>query len=192
MAAPKKPLTVQVPSSVRDEIEQVARKTERSVAFIVKRALSAAPPDVVAIDDASAKVALAITTGEDDSADLLTKIKAAAKAPATLDDRIAGAWAQTRTKFSAWMEKTAVVDAGEKADDLDQGLRESADPKTSPARLTELAKSEYPRVRALVAAHASTPVELFASLAKDREPVVREAVVENSAAPKSSREDADR
>jgi hypothetical protein len=58
---------------------------------------------------------------------------------------------------------------------LDAGLREAAAPDAAPARHDELARSAYPRVRALVAAHAATGDATLARLAEDRERVVREA-----------------
>ena len=72
----RKPLVVQVPATVADEINDAARRTQRSVAFIVRRALAAAPAaQLVPTGD---RAPFPIVTDEDDPADTLPKIKAAA------------------------------------------------------------------------------------------------------------------
>jgi len=170
---PRKPLTVQVPLEVAGEIADAARRTQRSIAFIVRRALGAAP-NATNVPQGD-RQALVLTTDEDDPADTLTKIEAAAKTR-SLDDAIAAAWTETRARFHAWIAREEAACQAERADDLDAALRDSQDPKVSVERLTTLASSEYPKVRALVAVHAACPAEVRARLAEDKEPYVRDAV----------------
>jgi hypothetical protein len=170
---PRKPITVQLPREVATEIADAAARTQRSVAFIVRRALGAAPNAPPASH--GEKHELALTTGEDDPADMLTKIKAMAK-ERSLDHAIAAAWLETRARFHAWIAREEAAGEAERADDLDAALRESQDPGTSAARLTALASSEYPKVRALIAIHPACPAEILTKLAQDKEPYVRDAV----------------
>ena len=171
---PRKPLTVSLPQTVADELADAARRTQRSVAFIVRRALGAAPnaPDR-SVD--GERVPLALTTDEDDPADTLTKIKAAAKERA-LEDAIAAAWLETRARFHAWIAREEAAAQAENADDLDTALGQAQDPKATVEILVRLAANEYPKVRALVAIHPATPPEALARLAQDKEPYVRDAV----------------
>ena len=172
--------TLSLPPSVADELTAASARAERSVGFLVlgalksSGALTEAPPS-------GARVAIALSTDDDDPRDLpscLTKL-VAEKAPGrNLDDAIALAWLSRRTQILAWVDRVAEVNEGERADDLDEGLRVAADPKTTAATLVQLAKSEYPRVRALVAAHASAPAEALKILGTDRERIVREALLE--------------
>jgi hypothetical protein len=171
---PRKPLTVSLPRDVADELADAARRTQRSVAFIVRRALGAAPN----ASDAGApseRVDLALTTDEDDPPDTATKIKAAAKGR-SLDDAIAAAWRETRARFHAWIAREEAAATAERADDLDTSLADAQAASTPVARLTALASSEYPKVRALVAIHPSTPPDVLAKLSQDKEPYVRDAV----------------
>jgi len=174
----RKPLTILVPRSVADEIADAAQRTHRSVAFIVRRALAAG---LAAADsaDAGETAELVITTDDDDPADTNAKIKAAA-GERSLDVAIAGAWTATRARFHAWIAREEAAREAELADDLDLGLRDAAASGTSAERLAQLAKSEYPKVRALVAAHASTPADALAALRKDRDRTVREAATARS------------
>lgn len=119
--------------------------------------------------------ALALTTDEDDPPNVQAKLKAAAKGR-TLDEAIAAAWAANRTRFQQWAERESQAAQAERADDLDEGLKAAADADTPAARLAELARSDYPKIRALVAVHPRTPAEVLAVLAEDRERYVREAV----------------
>jgi hypothetical protein len=170
----RKPLTVQVPSEVAGEIEDAARRTQRSVAFIVRRALGAAP-NALPVSPTGEKRELVLATGEDDPADTPTKIKSLAKGR-SLDDAITAAWTETRARFHAWIAREESVGQAEHADHLDTSLRDAQDPKTAAARLIALASSEYPKVRALVAIHAACPADVLTRLAQDKEPYVRDAV----------------
>jgi hypothetical protein len=169
----RKPLTVQVAVLVADEIGDAARRTRRSVAFIVRRALGAAPNAQVVPE--GERVALQLTTDEDDPADTLSKIKAHGQRDLSLDDAVAAAWLATRARFQAWIAREEDAARAEDAHDLDTELKDAGAPSTTVARLIELSKSEYPKVRALVAVHASTPPEVLKVLATDREPYVRDA-----------------
>jgi hypothetical protein len=82
----------------------------------------------------------------------------------------------TRARFAAWIAREQQAQEAERADDLDAGLRDAADPNAAPARLTALATSEYVRVRALVAAHPAAPPEALALLRDDKDRIVREAL----------------
>ncbi len=165
-------LKLMLPAEVAQEIARVAASTQRSTAFITLRALVAAPKDAVA---EAGDTSFSLSLDDDDPATTLTKIKAVAgKRP--LDQAVAGAWAQTRSRFAKWLEKESAARQAEDASDLDAALAEAQAPGTSADRLAVLAGSEYPRVRALVAAHVGTPPTALASLAKDREPYVRDAV----------------
>jgi hypothetical protein len=169
----KKTQVLELPTAVRDEIVEVARRAQRSVAFVVHRALVAgkgvgAPPD-------GPRAPLPLALDEDDPPSLPGKISAAAGAR-PLDDAVAAAWSAARDKFQAWLKRADEASEAERADDLDTGLRDAAAPTTPAARLAALAKSEYVRVRALVAAHPSTPSAVRAELARDADRVVRAAV----------------
>jgi len=161
-----------VPAEVAREIADVARRTRRSVAFVVRRAIGSGPPPGDA--PTGALVELALTTDDDDPANLPAKIKAAA-GDRDLGAAIAAAWGATREKFLAWAAREAEAAQAERADDLDAALAEAAAPDTTPDRLAALSSSEYVRVRALVAAHPRTPPDLRARLAADKDRVVREA-----------------
>ncbi len=152
------------------EIRQVAAGVGRSVAFVVERALAAAPSAV----GSSGSESLLLTADEDDPADLMKRIEKRAGAR-DLGAAIAGSWAATRARFLSWVDREKAAQQAERADDLDAALADAARATTSVARLSELAGSVYPKVRALVAAHPSTPDEVRAKLATDREPYVREA-----------------
>ena len=167
-----------LPKQVADEIINVASRTQRSTAFIVLRALMAAPKDALA---AAGPTALMLALDDDDPATTLSKIKTTVgKRP--LDEAVSGAWAETRQRFSKWLDKEATAREAENADDLDQGLTAAKDPRTSATALNDLAGSEYPRVRALVAVHPATEASTLAKLAQDREPYVRAAVEKRSEA----------
>jgi hypothetical protein len=179
----RKPLTVTLPRPIADEIAGVAKRTERSPAFIVRRAFAAAAQEKTQpltaaaslVTTPSDKVILSIDTDEDDPPNTAARIREAA-GKASLEDALTSAWLSTRKRFLQWAEREESAGQAERADDLDTGLREAADPSTSQDRLVELSKSEYPKIRALVAAHASTPKEALERLAGDKEPYVRDAV----------------
>lgn len=170
---PRKPLTVSVPPEVAGEIAEAARRTHRSIAFIVRRALAACKDAPAA--PAGERAPLQLTTDDDDPPDTAARIKAAAGAR-PLDDAIAAAWIATRARFQAWIAREEAAAQAERADELDDSLRDARDPSTPVDKLRALAGSAYPKVRALVAAHPSTPPDVLSRLAKDREPYVREAV----------------
>jgi hypothetical protein len=193
--------SVDVPVVVRDEIEAAARRAQRSVAFIVARALAAGradaknahaparnahgqtaknshpvdkkrtPPDEKNAHSNGELVALTLTLDEDDAPETAARLRAASGAT------VAAAWLETRARFAAWIARIESADAAERADDLDAALRDAAAPSTPAARLAELAGSDYPRVRALVAAHPSTAAATLALLACDRERTVRAAAL---------------
>ena len=174
---PKPKLALQVPAAVADELRVAARDSERSVAFLVLGALRSAA--VLSGDVPAARTALDVTSDDDDPKDLVARLKklAADKAKGrTLDEAVALAWVQRRVAILAWVKRISSVDEGQAADDLDEGLRLAADPTSTPAQLDELAKSPYVKVRALVAAHASTPAAALEVLRADRDRVVKAAL----------------
>jgi len=149
----------------------VARRAQRSVAFVVHRTLltgKAAAPVT------GPTAPLALTTDEDDPPSLSAKLHLAAAGRA-LDQALVASWPLAREKFQAWLARLEEASQAERADDLDRALAEAADRATAPARLAELAKSEYPKVRALVAAHPAAPPDALERLRADRERSVREA-----------------
>ena len=161
--------TILLPRAVSDDIADAARRTHRSVAFIVARALAAAKEAAPATLDGEL-APLTITSDEDDPPNALKAAKSADP------QHLAGAWLATRARFAAWIAREEAAQAAERADDLDAGLRDASDGKVAPARLVELARSEYVRVRALVAVHPHAPPEALTLLAQDRDRVVREAL----------------
>ena len=169
MSAKTKPLTVELPRAIAAEIADAAHKTHRSTTFIVARALSAGRGATKFPLDGEL-VPLTLTSDDDDPPSAVTAVK-----KATGDD-VAAAWISTRDRFAAWIAREVAAQANEHADDLDAGLRDAADPKASPARLSELAGSEYVKVRALVAQHPATPADALARLAADSDRVVRAAL----------------
>jgi hypothetical protein len=178
--AAKKPIKIEVAATVAKEIEHAAELAERSVAYIVHKALAVAKGAGAA--PSGDVTPLHISTNEDDPADLVKKIETLAGKTA-LGAAVGGAWVATRDRFAAWLKQLESARGAENADDLDSQLAEAAVATTTLARLVALSKSEYPRVRILVAQHANVSAELLVTLAKDREPAVRDAVANNPAAP---------
>jgi hypothetical protein len=172
---PRRPasLKVELPTSIADEIVATAAAVGRSVAFVVDRALTAAPA-AAPVADAGPRRVLAITTDEDDSPRVLTRARAAAP------ETITAAWTATRERFAAWVARAQEAARAEAADDLDAGLRDAADPATPPDRLLALTANEYPRVRALVARNPAAPPEALARLRADRDRGVQAALVERA------------
>jgi hypothetical protein len=164
-----KPPTIELPAALADEIATAARKTHRSVAFIVARAL-AAGKDATILPLVGDLTPLVLTSDEDDPPRALASVHKASSGA------IAAAWTATRARFAAWIQREEEAQAAERAEDLDAGLRDAADATCAPARLVELARSEYVRVRALVARHPAAPAEALARLAADPDRVVREAL----------------
>jgi hypothetical protein len=163
---PKKAPVLQLPQTIVEEIADIARRAQRSVAFVVVRAVAAAkdtPPQKITIPTAP----LALTTDDEDPANLLKQLPGA--------EAVAAAWPIAREKFLAWVRRLEEAAQAERADDLDAALAHAADANTPPARLAELARSEYPKVRALVAVHANTAADVRDKLKQDRERSVREA-----------------
>lgn len=169
-----KNLKIKLPPDVAAEITQVAERTQRSTAFIALRALLAGGKTAPVVATPN-MLPFELRVDDDDPASTFAKIKAAA-GPLPLDQALAGAWASTRQRFAQWLEQESTARQAEAADELDQGLAEATSTSTPAARLVILASSDYPRIRALVAAHANTPEAVVAKLAKDKEPYVREAV----------------
>jgi hypothetical protein len=164
-----KAATIDLPSAIADEIADAAHKTHRSTAFILARAL-AAGKGAPAVALAAPLKPLPLTSDEDDPASAL----AAAKKATTAD--VAAAWTATRARFAAWIAREVEAQKAERADDLDAGLRDAADPKTPPPRMIELARSEYVRVRTTLIANPAVSPEALAVLAADKDRVVREAL----------------
>jgi len=162
---------VLVSAATAAEMAEVAVAVRRSVAFVVERALSAAPDAVGFAGD----TALELVLDEDDPADLRARIVKRAGGR-LLDGAVNAAWLASRTRFFAWAEREREAQAAERADDLDAELADAARPSAPLARLVELGRSAYPKVRALVAANPTTPNEVVEYLASDREPYVRDAV----------------
>jgi hypothetical protein len=173
-------LSVSLPAAIAAEISVAAARAERSVGFLVHGALKSAGA-LSGPAPAGEPSALSITTDDDDPKDLAARLQklAAEKAQgATLDVAVALAWAARRAQILAWVERVAAVNVGERADDLDDGLREAGRAETSPERLLVLAQSAYPRVRALVVLHPRVPEAALELLGKDREKAVRQAFTE--------------
>jgi len=164
-----KTASIELPSAIAAEIADAAAKTRRSTAFIVARAL-AAGKGAPAVSLSAPLVALALTSDEDDPP------KALSAAKATTTDELAAAWTATRARFAAWVAREVEAQRAEHADDLDRGLADAENPATPAARLVELAKSEYVRVRTMVARHPTVPPEALAILGADQDRVVREAL----------------
>jgi hypothetical protein len=172
--------TLELPAATTDEISAAAARSERSIAFLVLGALKSAPA-LSGDPSPGPRKPLVLSTDEDDPRDLpkrLDKLVADKAKGKSLDDAVALAWAARRAQILAWVDRIASVDEGQKADDLDSGLRDAASATTPASRLIELAKSPYPRVRALVAAHESAPPEALRLLASDKERIVMEALEE--------------
>jgi hypothetical protein len=164
------PPILELPSLIANEIAETARRTNRSVAFIVARALVAGRGATVPMLPQGPRRELALTGDEDDAPSVLTKARSASPA------QVVAAWSATRSRFMAWIEREMQAAQAERADDLDAGLRDAAAETTLPDRLAELAGSAYVRVRALVAAHPATAAATLTLLAKDGDRVVRDAV----------------
>ncbi|MEO6951897.1 MAG: hypothetical protein ABI321_08795 [Polyangia bacterium] len=176
-------LVLQLPAAIADELRAAARDSERSVAFLVLGAMKSAA--ALSGEVPAARVALDVTTDDDDPKDLAARLKklAAEKTKGcSLDEAVALAWTQRRAAILAWVGRIASVDEGQRADDLDEGLRVAADPNATPATLDALAKSPYVKVRALVAAHPAASDAALALLAADRDRVVKAALAGRSSA----------
>jgi leucine rich repeat (LRR) protein len=164
-----KSLTLDLPRAVAEEIADAAAKSHRSPLFIVARALAAAKnPPPQPLD--GERVPLALVADDDDPPAAVAAVKKASAAT------VATAWLATRERFAAWLARELQARRAEDADDLDAGLRDAAAAATLPARLVELAKSDYVKVRALVARHPSAPTEALALLGADKDRVVRAAL----------------
>jgi hypothetical protein len=164
-----KAASIELPQALADEIADAAGKTHRSTAFIIARALAAgkgAPP----VPLTAPMRALPLTSDEDDPPSALATAKKATPA------ELAAAWTATRARFAAWIAREVEAQKAEHADDLDTGLRDAADVNTPAARLVELARSVYVRVRTLVARHPGAPPEALQILGADKDRVVREAL----------------
>ncbi len=161
--------SIELPPAIADEIADAAQKTHRSTAFIIARALAAgkgAQPQPLT----APLQPLVITSDEDDPPSALSAAKKASSA------ELAAAWTATRARFAAWIAREVDAQRAEQADDLDRGLDDAANPATPPARLVELARSEYVRVRTLLARHPAAPPEALQILGADKDRVVREAL----------------
>jgi hypothetical protein len=164
-----KAAAIELPQTIADEIADAAHKTHRSTTFIVARALAAgkgAPP----VPLTAPTSALVLSSDDDDPPSALAAAKKATPA------ELAAAWTATRARFAAWIAREVEAQKAEHADDLDRGLADAENPATPPARLVELAKSEYVRVRTMVARHPGAPPEALAVLGADKDRVVREAL----------------
>jgi hypothetical protein len=162
---------IELPSAIVDEITDAARRTHRSTAFIVARALAAGKgAPAVALDGPHGM--LLLVSDEDDPPSALAAARKASPA------ELAAAWTASRARFAAWIAREEEAQKAERADDLDAGLRDAAHPTASPARLIELAHSDYVRVRVLVARHPAAPAEALERLRADKDRVVRAALAE--------------
>ena len=164
-----KAAAIELPQAIADEIADAAHKSHRSTAFIVARAL-AAGKGAPAVPLTAPLSSLPLTSDEDDPASALGAAKRATSV------ELAAAWTATRARFAAWIAREVEAQRAEHAGDLDTGLRDAADARTPAARLIELARSEYVRVRALVARHPAPPAEALQILGADKDRVVREAL----------------
>jgi len=164
-----KAASIELPSAIADEIADAAHKTHRSTAFILARAL-AAGKGAPAVALTAPMKALPLASDEDDPPSALAAAKKASAA------EVAAAWTATRARFAAWIAREVEAQKAERADDLDAGLRDAADAKTAPARMVELARSEYVRVRTTLIANPAVTPEALAILAADKDRVVREAL----------------
>src|SRR5215217_1009791 len=102
-----RPRTIRVPIGVRDEIMDVARRAQRSIAFVAQRALNAgkgAPP----LPMESESVELVLATDEDDAADLARKLDAALQ-----QNSLPEAWLASRARFLEWVAKLDAAQAAE-------------------------------------------------------------------------------
>ncbi len=164
-----KAAVIELPQAITGEIADAAAKTHRSTAFIIARAL-AAGKGAPAVPLSGPLSPLPLTSDEDDPPSALAAAKRASAA------ELAAAWTATRVRFAAWIAREVDAQRAEQADELDQGLADAGDPQTPAARLVELARSEYVRVRTLVARHPSAPPEALQLLGADKDRVVREAL----------------
>jgi hypothetical protein len=163
-----------LPSAVATQIADVAARTRRSTAFIVLRSLSGAARDASA-PIAAPTLPLKIEKDDDDPANIVSKIQAAAGSR-DLASAIAGAWASNGARFLKWADTESAAQKAEEADDLDAELKAASLPTTPTAALDKLAASVFPRVRALVAAHKNASATAIKLLERDRETYVRDAV----------------
>ncbi len=171
-------LTLELPGAVADELSSASARCERSVGFLVLGALKSS--SALSGTPGTDRKPIELSTDDDDPADLASRVKklAAEKAKGrSLDDAVALAWLERREQILAWVARVGKINEGERADDLDDGLRLAADVATPAAKLVELATSAYPRVRALVAAHPGAPKEALDLMGNDRERIVREALI---------------
>jgi hypothetical protein len=164
-----KAASIELPEAIANEIADAAVRTHRSTSFIIARAL-AAGKGAPAVTLAAPLKALPLTSDEDDPPSAISVAKKASAA------ELAAAWTATRARFAAWIAREEEAQKAERADDLDAGLRDAANPATPAARLVELARSEYGRVRPLLVANPAAPAEALAILAQDKDRVVREAL----------------
>src|SRR5438094_2968103 len=111
---PAKTLSVELGSATREAILAIARRTRRSVAFIARRALAAAPSAKTA-PASGPRAALELATDDDDPADTAAKLRAAAGAR-PLGEALEAAFVATRAKFEAWAAREESASAGERAD----------------------------------------------------------------------------
>ncbi len=174
------PTAVWVSAATAVEIAELARTVGRSVAFVVQRALAAAKLTTVE-HAAPEEASLLLTVDEADPADLLARVVERAGELGAIDATIEAAWLATRGRFMAWAEQERAARCAEVADELDVALAAARSAASGTAELSVLGASVYPRVRALVAAHAATDQVTLARLALDREPYVREAVARRRA-----------
>jgi hypothetical protein len=170
--------SLSLPVDVADELVAAAARAERSAAFLMLGALKAAG-ELTGTVEAGARRSIFLERDEEDPRDLGSQLAKLADTKAkkrSLDDAVALAWRSRRGPILAWAERVAALNADTSADELDAELRAAADTKTPPTRLLALAKSAYPRVRALVAKNAAAPADALAVLGEDRDRVVKAAL----------------
>lgn len=168
---PRRGPTVVLPQAIAEEIRAAAAQTQRSVAFIVARALTITGEQASALLEGPQEV-LCLSCGEDDPPQLAVRLRAASP------PQIVASWTASRARFAIWVAREVAARQAEVADDLDEGLRLAADPNTTPAQLLALTASPYVRVRALVAAHPAAPATALERLRTDPDRVVRSALTQ--------------
>ncbi len=176
---------IPVPSSVKQEIEELARRAGRSTGFVTRRALVAAKGKSGPIADGP-RADLLLSLDEDDDPKTPKKIaELCTERGGDPGDALASAWGATRAQFHAWLARLEEADAASRADDLDAALAEAESPTTSAERLAVLASHEYVQVRARVAANPNTTVATLEKLSTEREKTIRAALAKNPSVPPS-------
>jgi hypothetical protein len=172
------PRALSLPAEIAAEVLSASARSERSPGFLLLGALKGAGPLAGRRENGPRRSVL-LDREEDDPRDLVSQIQKLAAAKAReldLDTAATLAWRERRFAILAWVDRIAALNQAAGDDELDEGLRAAADPSTPPVRLLALAESPYPRVRALVAAHAHAPAHALSLLGRDGDRLVRDAL----------------